>query len=136
MSHRRGRAGSIGKRRRQADVAEQRCNVAAGDVVTASRILDVGSQRRRTRRDAGDCGDQAAYVSFGRVDAGACPHCTRHPGAVTLAHLVAEVDDLILGETQEPHHVGVSAEAAMTDADAVLGRQPGCHKTVRETFHA
>ena len=127
MSHRRGRASPIRIGRRQADVAEQRGRVATGDVVAASRILDVRGPRRRTGCDAGDCGDQAAYVSFGRVDAGACPHCPWHPGAVTSAHLVAEVDDLVLGEAQEPHHVGVGAEAAMPDADGLLGRQPGCH---------
>src|ERR1039458_7899394 len=99
------------------NVREPRHRVAIRVEITRPRILDVGDRRLRTPCDTGDRGDQAADVSFGRVDAGACSHCSRHPCAVTLAHLVAEVDYFVLCEAEEPHHVRVGAEAAVPHTD-------------------
>jgi hypothetical protein len=117
------------------DVCEAWLSVATGDVVTASWVLEVGGSRRLSARNASDCGYQATDVGFSCVDAGAGPHCPRHSGAVTSAHLVTEIDNLVFGETQEPHHIGMRAKTAVPDADPLLRRQPGCHKAVRETFH-
>ncbi len=92
-----------------------------GDEVSRSRILDVGDRRWGTACDTCDRGDQAADVGLGRVDARACAYRPGHPGAVTSANLVAEVGDLIVGQAEEPHQVGMSTKAAVPHADAIFG---------------
>ena len=106
-----------------------------GSEITGAWILDVGDRRLLAPSNTGDCGEQAADVGLGGVDAGAGPHGSGHPATVASTHLVAVVGDFVIGEAEEPHQVGMSAETAMPHADTIFCRQSGSHKGVRETFH-
>ena len=54
-----------------------------------------------------------------------------HRAAVAMAHLVPVAAHLLAGETEEPHQVRMSAEAAVPHADRLLGGQPRGDERVR-----
>ena len=96
-----------------------------GPVVAGVFVLLVGDRGRHGRGDGGDGVDEAVDVGVGGGDGGAGSHGARYAAAVSSSDGVVVGADLFVGEVQEPHEVGVGAEAAVADADAVLGAQPG-----------
>ncbi len=84
---------------------------------------------------AGDGGEQAPDIVLGGVDARAGPDSARHRAAVTAPHLVAVRVHLRVAEAEQPDQVRMGAEAAVPDADRLLGRQPRRHKSVRHAVN-
>jgi hypothetical protein len=82
--------------------------------VTGQRVLPVGDGGRATPRDVGHRGDQTVDVIVGRGQPGADPDSARHVTAIAVADGVP------------------GAEAAVADADAVLGAEPGGDERVRD----
>ena len=109
--------------------------VAIGEVVPRTNILDVADGRWPACCDAGEGYQKVLDVRFGRVDPAACPDGPGHPAAVASAHLVSVVGDLFVGEPEEPHQVGMGAEATVPDADAVFGREPRSNQSMRYALH-
>src|SRR5215472_17361806 len=102
---------------------QPRWQAGARVVVAGVRILAV-RDRRRLGGHAGHGGEQALHVVVGGVDACAGANRAGHVAAVAPPDLVPVPVHLFAAEAEQPHQVGVGAEAAMPYADGLLGRQP------------
>jgi len=94
-------------------------------------VLAIGDGGRLARRDVGDRGGEPVDVAVGGGQPGAGPDGARHVAAVVVADRVPVPGDLVGVETEQADQVGVGAEAAVADADAVLGAEPGGDERVR-----
>src|SRR5579875_1961897 len=113
-----------GRARSLVDAGRRRLagSTAAGEEVARARVLAVRDRRRVAPGDAGHRGDQACHVLLGGVDAAAGPDGPGHLAAVAAPDLVPVAAHVLAGVAEEPHQVRVRAEAAVPDADGVLGR--------------
>jgi len=96
-----------------------------GPEVAGVRILGVGDRGWFIGGDVLDGGEEAVEVVGGGGQTGAGPDGSRYLAAVSPADGLVVRTDLGGAEIEEPQQVGVGAEAAVADADGVLGAEPG-----------
>jgi hypothetical protein len=78
--------------------------------------------------------EQARDVALGGVEAGAGPDSSWYLAAIAAAYLVTEAAHFLPGQAEEPHQVGMRAEAAMSYADRLLRGQPRGDQRVRHAL--
>ena len=108
-------------------------DIAAWAEVACAAVLTVRERGRPAPGDPGHGREQAAHIGGGRVEAGARADGSGHGPPVAAAHLVPVTLHVLAAVAEEPHQVRVRAEAAVPDADRVLGGQPYRHERVRNT---
>ncbi len=98
--------------------------------VTRGRILPVGNRLRHAVGQVTDGGQQNVDVVARGPKAGAGSNGAGNVPVITSEHFVPVGVDLVVGQSEQSHHVGVGAEAPMTHGDPILGAEPGRHQGV------
>ena len=115
-------------------LVRQAGNAAARMEVAGARVLLVGHRRRLPAGYPCHRVEQSRDVGSGGIQAGAGPDGSGHRAAVAVAYLVPVTEHLLAAQAQEPHQVRMCAEAAVPDADRLLGGQSRGHQRVGDAL--